>query len=427
LIDTPGIGDTRGVAQDVKQIDHIFTYISNLSHLNGICLFLKPNASRLNVFFRSCVRQLLTYLTPIGFNNIIFCFTNARATFYAPGDTGLLLRDMLGQEHLDDIPFQKQNTFCFDSKSFRYLAARKYNIDFNDYQKVECKNSWNTSVTESVRLLNFIQTLQPYYLEEWQSPRKVALDISIFARPLMETLRLIIYNWKLSEAKVVFNQMILNSNPVAIEMCTHCAQTNIVEVGPFRVTQYQPTPLKTNANQHRLCPLDGRNVLIEAIVRHEFVGEPAGLRTERWQSSFQNFLFKCDRIHHFLRQQGASAQDDPFGPILEKFLEEEQQISQIPNINSNMNRRVREVLQSIKQMRQQNGQQLLQSNERLSLTEVYQIIDKLIAIRTVKEQIDTIKTSRQLIMNTHECRIPTDLIKNRTFLLDLLTYDPYFL
>ena len=81
IIDTPGIGDTRGVAQDVKNIDHILTYTNNLSHLNAVCLLLKPNASRLNVFFRSCVHQLLTYLTPAGYENIIFCFTNSRATF----------------------------------------------------------------------------------------------------------------------------------------------------------------------------------------------------------------------------------------------------------------------------------------------------------------------------------------------------------
>jgi GTPase SAR1 family protein len=415
FIDTPGIGDTRGVTQDIKNIDHILTYINTLPYLNAVCLLLKPNASRLNVFFRSCVRQLLTYLTPIGFNNIIFCFTNSRSTFYAPGDTGRLLREMLNQENLNDIPFGKENTFCFDSESFRYLAARKCDLDFDDYQKTECKNSWNGAVTESVRLLNFVQTREPYYLEAWQSPRKAALDITMFARPLMETLRLIIYNWKLTEAKLVFKQIILNSNPVAIELCTHCAQANIEEVGPFWIMQYQPAPIKTNTNQHHLCPLDDKHFLIEAIIQHELADEAPGLKIERWQNSFHNFLLKCDRIQHFLRQQGPSAQEDPFAPILERFLEEEQQISQIRNINSIMNRRVREVLQSIKQIRQQNSQQLFESNERLSLREVYQIIDEFARIPTVKTQIDSIKRSRQLIMNTHERRISADLIKNKTF------------
>jgi hypothetical protein len=415
LIDTPGIGDTRGVDQDMKNIDHILTYINSLPHLNAVCLLLKPNASRLNVFFRSCVHQLLTYLTPVGYDNIIFCFTNSRATFFAPGDTGPLLRKMLNDEHLSNIPFQKENTFCFDSESFRYLAARKCDIDFDNYQKDECKSSWNTSVAESFRLLNFIQTREPYYLEEWLSPRKATLDISMLARPLMETLRLMIYNWKLNEAKLILNRIELNSNPVAIEMCTHCAQTNIVEVGPFWLTQYQPVPLKTNAAQHSLCPSDGEHFLIEAIVQHELVPIQAGLKNEQWQNSFLNFLRKCDQLIHFIRQQGPSAQDDPFRPILERFIDEEEQIFQISNIDFNMNRRIHAVLQSMQQTRQQNSQQLFSSNERLSLNEVYQLINGLLAIPTVKKQYDSIKISRQLKMKAHEQKIPTNTIQNRTF------------
>ncbi|CAF4310266.1 unnamed protein product [Rotaria sp. Silwood2] len=415
LIDTPGIGDTRGTNQDVKNIDHILNYLNNLSHLNSVCFLLKPNASRLNIFFRSCLKQLLTYLTPIGYNNIIFCFTNARATFYAPGDTGPLLRKLLNDEHLNDIPFKKENTFCFDSESFRYLAARKCNADFDDYQRQEYINSWNTSVKESVRLLNFIQRCQPYYLEEWISPRKATLDISMLARPLMETLRLIIYNSKLNEARLNANHMMLNSNPVDIDMCTHCAQINVVEVGPFWLTQYQPSILKTNTNQHRRCPTNGKNFFIESIVTYEFVPLSAGLKNERWQSSFRNFLYKCDRLHHFLRQQGPSTDDDPFLPIIERFLEEEQEISQICNINSNMNRQVREVLNTIKRLRQENSQQLFGSNERLSLNQVYQIINELVAIPTVKRQVDSIKISRQLKLQKHERQIPANSIKNRIF------------
>ena len=155
--------------------------------------------------------------------------------------------------------------------------------------------------------------------------------------------------------------------------------------------------------------------MIESIVKHEFVTQPAGLKNERWQSSFHNFLLKCDKLHHFLRQQEPSVHNDPFESVLQRFLEEEQEISQIRNINSNMNRRIREVLQSIKQIRQQNSQQLFASNERLSLSQVYQIIDELIIIPTVKKQIEDIKRSRQLRMQAHELIIPTNSIRNRTF------------
>ncbi|CAF3227026.1 unnamed protein product, partial [Rotaria sp. Silwood2] len=334
-----------------------------------------------------------------GYNNIIFCFTNTRPNFYAPGDTGVLLRKMLDDEHhLNNIPFKKENTFCFDSESFRYLVARKCGIDFDEYQKQEYIVSWNTSVTESIRLLKFIQICKPYNLEELLSLRKATLDILMLARPLMETLRLIVYNWKLNEAKLILNHMVLNSNSIDIEMCTNCAQMNVVEVGPFWLTQYQPSILNNNTNQHNSCPTNGQHFLIEFNVTYEFVPLPAGLKNERWQSSFHNFLFKCDRFLHFLRQQEPTTQDDPFQLILKRYIKEEEQISQIPNINSNMNKSIYDVLNSIQQIRTENSQKLYESNERLSLNQVYQIINELTAIPTVRKQIDSIKRSRQLKM-----------------------------
>ncbi|CAF5149592.1 unnamed protein product, partial [Rotaria sp. Silwood1] len=125
LIDSPGIGDTRGFEQDEISMNHVLTYINQLSHLNAICLLLKPINSKLDVFFRSCIRQLLTYLTPNGYGNIIFCFTNSRSTFYGPGNTGFLLKKMLKQDEFNGIQFEKKNTFCVDSETFRYLAARR--------------------------------------------------------------------------------------------------------------------------------------------------------------------------------------------------------------------------------------------------------------------------------------------------------------
>ncbi|CAF3678779.1 unnamed protein product [Rotaria sp. Silwood1] len=415
FIDTPGIGDIRGMNQDIKTFDHILTYITNLSHLNAICLFLKPNSSQLDVFYDSCLNQLLTYLIPRGYNNIMFCFTNTRPTSFTSGDTGLLLRKMLDDEHLNRIPFNKQNTFCFDSESFRYLVAKKCGIHLDEYQTQECIASWNTSISESVRLLKFIQRCKSYNLQDWLSPRKACLDIFMLARPLIETLRLIIYNWKLNEAKLIVNHMILNSNPIDIDICTNCAQMNIVELGPFWLTQYQPAILNNNVNQHSYCPTNGKHFLIEFNVTHEFVPLPAGLKNERWQSSFHNFLFKCDRLVHFLRQLESMSQDDPFQLILERYLEEEEQISQTPNINSNMNKPIREVLNSIKQIREQNSQKLFESNERLSLNQIYQIIHELIAIPTVRKQIDSINKSRQLKMKQQECTILKNFIKNKIF------------
>ncbi|CAF3569851.1 unnamed protein product [Rotaria sp. Silwood1] len=60
IIDTPGFGDTRGIEQDDLNMEPILEYVNNLSHLNAICFLLKPNASRLNISFRSCITHLLS-------------------------------------------------------------------------------------------------------------------------------------------------------------------------------------------------------------------------------------------------------------------------------------------------------------------------------------------------------------------------------
>ncbi|CAF4227378.1 unnamed protein product, partial [Rotaria sordida] len=112
----------------------------------------------------------------------------------------------------------------FDSESFRYLAARKCGVEFDEFVKQKCINNWTRSVAESVRLLHFILNLKPYNLNEWQSIRKAVLEISILARPLMETLRLILYNWKLRETGTVTKGIVLNSNFVRTELCSNCAQ-----------------------------------------------------------------------------------------------------------------------------------------------------------------------------------------------------------
>ncbi|CAF3396792.1 unnamed protein product [Rotaria socialis] len=406
FIDTPGIDDIQRNNQDVNTIDKILNYINNFSHLNAICLFLKPNISELNAFFRFCVKPLLTYLIPNGNDNIIFCFTYTRSTFSTRDHTDRSFRKMLDDEQLYNISVKKENTFYFDNESF---------LNVDEYRQQECINSWDASVAESVRLLTYIEQCKPLNLETLLSLHRVALDISMLARPLMETMRLIIYNWKLSEANLLINHMILNSYPIDNDMCTNCAEITFVELGPLWLTQYQPTLLNSNENQHRRCLTNKKHVLIESTVTYEFVPLPAGLEKERWQSSFYNFIFKCDRLLHFLRQQELSNHDDPFQPILERYLEEEQQILQMCNLKSDMNRRVHEVLESITQIRQENSKKLYQLNESLSLNQVYQIINEFITIPTVRKQIDSIKTSRRLKMAKQECIIPKDSINNIIF------------
>ena len=55
LIDTPGIGDSRGTEQDKENFDNILAFLTNYDKINAVVVLLKPNNSRLTVAFRFCV------------------------------------------------------------------------------------------------------------------------------------------------------------------------------------------------------------------------------------------------------------------------------------------------------------------------------------------------------------------------------------
>uniref|UniRef100_A0A914DXV3 G domain-containing protein n=1 Tax=Acrobeloides nanus TaxID=290746 RepID=A0A914DXV3_9BILA len=58
LIDTPGIGDSRGLEQDKENFAEILSYIAKLDEIHGICILLKPNNSVMTIAFSS-----VTYVT----------------------------------------------------------------------------------------------------------------------------------------------------------------------------------------------------------------------------------------------------------------------------------------------------------------------------------------------------------------------------
>ena len=190
LIDTPGMGDTRGFDQDDLNLQYILSFINNLPHLNALCILLKPNEARLSVVSRSYFTRLVGFLGEHFRSNIVFCFTNTQATFFTPGNTGPLLREMLQSQTIRNIPFEKKNTFCFDSESLRYLIAQLDGAKFDDYQREEYKQSWITSVKESKRFLAYLcDELKSYPKIQWQSIEHAQFQMTLLVRPMLETLR----------------------------------------------------------------------------------------------------------------------------------------------------------------------------------------------------------------------------------------------
>ena len=160
LIDTPGIGDTRGVEQDNKNMADILRVLRSYNNLHGILILLKPNAPRLTVMFRFCIKQLLAHLHRNAVENIVFGFTNTRGSNYKPGDTFKPLEKLLSEYDAVRMGLFEHNVYCFDSESFRYLAAQKKGTDMGLWE--DNRRSWEYSVTECKRLVTHFKGLKPH-------------------------------------------------------------------------------------------------------------------------------------------------------------------------------------------------------------------------------------------------------------------------
>ncbi|CAF1482562.1 unnamed protein product [Rotaria sordida] len=229
LIDTPGMGDTRGSQQDNENLFEILTYISHYEHLNGICIFLRPNEERLIITFRLFIKQILHYLHPNASENITFILTNARSTFYTPGSSKKLLQVLINEyrdKYNQEIPFTKNNTFLLDNETFRYLALYKDGIQINNEQIESYKKSWDYTIKEYERLITYICQCPLHAVANTLSLNSAEQLIRKLTRPIAETIRLIQQNIQLA-------YQYKQNSPKKQTSTAHKLPQNIVNIVPL--------------------------------------------------------------------------------------------------------------------------------------------------------------------------------------------------
>ncbi|XP_054165565.1 uncharacterized protein LOC128963114 [Oppia nitens] len=207
IIDTPGIADTGGLTKDKQNIQNILNFISNYKTINGICVLLKPNQSRGTAQFLYTLNELLSQLNKSAADNIMFVFTNARSTFYAPGDTTVPIKTALNKIKQRppnvEIKFDKTNRFCFDNESFRYLVAvsQPNNINFDEDIQSLYGNSWEKSVKECLRMMSYISDVKPHNVKETLSVNEAKRTIKLLTQPLADITENIADNIKTCEIR----------------------------------------------------------------------------------------------------------------------------------------------------------------------------------------------------------------------------------
>ncbi|KAK0761114.1 hypothetical protein N5P37_006060 [Trichoderma harzianum] len=190
LIDTPGIGDTRGQSYDKENMADILQTISPYDKLHGILVLVKSNNARLTITFKYCVKELLTHLHRSAAKNMAFGFTNTRISNYTPGDTFKPLKALLDGHADIPITLSTSTTYCFDSESFRYLAAYKQGIPMANEE--DFRRSWEHSSKETHRLLNYFASTPPHPVTSTLSlngARKLIMELTKPMATISESIR----------------------------------------------------------------------------------------------------------------------------------------------------------------------------------------------------------------------------------------------
>ncbi|KAH8898919.1 hypothetical protein GQ53DRAFT_878208 [Thozetella sp. PMI_491] len=200
LIDTPGIGDTRGLSYDKKNMADILATLGSYDDLHGILILLKPNNARLTVMFNFCMKELLTHLHRNAVANIAFGFTNTRISNYNPGDTFGPLKSLLGEHKDIGLRLSAHTTYCFDSESFRYLAALKAGHQIPNEE--DFRRSWEHSRKESMRLLDHFSTAHPHSIVSTVSMNGTRMLIQGLTKPMADISVVIQANIDLCKEKI---------------------------------------------------------------------------------------------------------------------------------------------------------------------------------------------------------------------------------
>lgn len=283
LLDTPGVGDTEGVEQDVRNFENIMSHISQYDHLDGICILLQPLQTRLDAQYRYCIKELLTHLHKSAVENMVFLFTHGRSNFFRPGDAARILRTYLSELSGEcglEVPFNEDNIFCVDNESFGFLARIHNEIAVEEDEIGQVRKSWTRSEKEYIRLVEHLMTCEPHQVHETISLNEAKQLINKLHRPIAETMRLIEENIQLakqhrdaqrdlSDVNIIEHsgenillpqyeaQIIFLDYPRTV--CTHETCTEVVTLGGVIQIDYR-------AHCHEHCCLDD--------VPREVIGHP---------------------------------------------------------------------------------------------------------------------------------------------------------
>ncbi|KAH7131981.1 hypothetical protein B0J11DRAFT_455530 [Dendryphion nanum] len=202
LIDTPGMGDTRGPDQDRQNMSDVLSVLRSYDNIHGIIILLKPNNSRLSFMFRFVIQELLAHLHQSAARNMVYAFTNTRGSNFTPGDSFVPLDNLLNQFQAVLPPLSQSNIYCFDSECFRYLAAKKLeDLDLGEME--DYRRSWVKSATESQRMRSHFKSILPHSVTHTVSLNATRYLIESLIAPMRQVSKTILGSITKSEKQKI--------------------------------------------------------------------------------------------------------------------------------------------------------------------------------------------------------------------------------
>ena len=189
FIDTPGLADTRGPEQDIRNISEIMKSIARYNSLDGIALLLKPNEERLHKGLRYYLSEIFRHLPRSAVENLTFVFTNGRHTHFAPGTTRTILQNLFdGYQHLNNVVVQikQENTFVIDDEGFRCLALHHRDLKLGDEEIESCGDSWARTTKELARFFAHVIDRPIHQVHDTIALYQVQRLITILTHALFE-------------------------------------------------------------------------------------------------------------------------------------------------------------------------------------------------------------------------------------------------
>uniref|UniRef100_A0A914PBX9 AIG1-type G domain-containing protein n=1 Tax=Panagrolaimus davidi TaxID=227884 RepID=A0A914PBX9_9BILA len=165
VIDTPGLGDTRGAKQDEKNVDLIRNAIIEIEELHAICFVMPSNISKLTSNFEMNMRDLLSLFPKTALKNVFFFFTYANSPFFTTiGDTRSSLEEFISTFEATNnakIPFGIENVCCVDSEAFMYFIGTTQGHKYQNRDLESFRISWDKSKAAIENFLTKLEDITP--------------------------------------------------------------------------------------------------------------------------------------------------------------------------------------------------------------------------------------------------------------------------